>query len=213
MASRKPTGNKMTSKATGASRASASAKPPAPLRAKTGVASIAPKPLAKVPESKATDLKSGEKAIDRKAKNPAAKTPDSAAPDGATPLKKQELITQVVERSGIAKKYAKPAAEAMLAVLGEAIAQGRDLNLQPMGKIKRKRVKDSAQARVTVANIRQPVAAAAGSVVEPDPKGGLKPVPAPPSPVVSTPAASGPKAGTRPRHPLKEAVAEGGEDR
>ncbi|HEY9038008.1 MAG TPA: HU family DNA-binding protein [Roseovarius sp.] len=89
--------------------------------------------------------------------------PDTGAGiDGPLPLKKQELIAKVVEQSEVPKKHAKPVIEAMLAVLGEALGEGRDLNLQPMGKIKRKRVKDTGTARVIVANIRQPNAPAAG---------------------------------------------------
>jgi DNA-binding protein HU-alpha len=71
-------------------------------------------------------------------------------------LKKKELIDQVVERSGIRKKFAKPVVEAMMAVLGEAITDGRDLNLPPFGKVKQQRTKDAANVRVTIAKIRQP---------------------------------------------------------
>lgn len=70
-------------------------------------------------------------------------------------MKKKELLDLVVERSGVRKKFAKPTVEAMMAVLGEAIAEGRDLNLPPMGKIKQQRTKDAANVRVTVAKIRQ----------------------------------------------------------
>jgi DNA-binding protein HU-alpha len=70
-------------------------------------------------------------------------------------MKKKELIEAVVERSGVRKKFAKPAMEAMMEILGEAIAEGRDLNLPPMGKIKHQRVKEASNARITVAKIRQ----------------------------------------------------------
>jgi len=70
-------------------------------------------------------------------------------------MKKKELLNLVVERSGVRKKFAKPTVEAMMAVLGEAIAEGRDLNLPPMGKIKQQRTKDASNVRVTVAKIRQ----------------------------------------------------------
>lgn len=83
-------------------------------------------------------------------------------------LKKKELIEAVVERSGIRKKYAKPAVEAMIDILGEAITEGRELNLQPMGKITRKRTKDTANARVTMARIRQ--SKAAGPAFDPTAK-------------------------------------------
>ena len=78
---------------------------------------------------------------------------DKAA--SAAPLKRQELIAQVVARSGVAKKHAKPVVEAVLAALADALSEGRDLNLEPMGKVKRKRVKETAKARIVIANIRQ----------------------------------------------------------
>ena len=61
-------------------------------------------------------------------------------------LKKKELINTVVERSGIKKKDAKPVIEAMLAVLGQTLAEGREMNLQPLGKIKINRAKDGQSA-------------------------------------------------------------------
>ncbi|MBE1284753.1 MAG: DNA-binding protein [Rhodobacteraceae bacterium] len=70
-------------------------------------------------------------------------------------LKKRELIDMVVERSGVKKKDAKPAIEAMLAVLGEAIASGRELNLQPLGKLRINRATEHANGRVIVCKLRQ----------------------------------------------------------
>ncbi|MRU13898.1 DNA-binding protein [Roseovarius sp. A21] len=81
-------------------------------------------------------------------------------------MKKKELIEAVVERSGVRKKFAKPAIEAMMEVLGEAIAEGRDLNLPPMGKIKQQRTKEAANVRVTVAKIRQSKEAGAAKDLE-----------------------------------------------
>ena len=75
-------------------------------------------------------------------------------------MKKQELMAKVVERSDVAKKHAKPVIEAMLEVLGEAIGEGRELNLQPFGKLKHNRIKDTPAARIIVAKIRQPKAQA-----------------------------------------------------
>lgn len=88
-----------------------------------------------------------------------------ATADTQKELKKKELIETVVLRSGVRKKYAKPAVEAMIDILGEAIGQGRDLNLQPLGKITRKRTKDTPNARVTMARIRQ--SKAAGPALDP----------------------------------------------
>ncbi len=78
-------------------------------------------------------------------------------------LKKKELIDLVVEKSAIAKKYAKPVIEAMLVVLGETIAEGREMNLQPLGKVKYNRVKESENARIVILKLRQNKAAALGA--------------------------------------------------
>lgn len=54
-------------------------------------------------------------------------------------LRKKELIDKVVKRSGIKKRDAKPVIESMLAVLGEALADSRELNLPDLGKVKVRR--------------------------------------------------------------------------
>ncbi|WP_229801298.1 HU family DNA-binding protein [Tateyamaria omphalii] len=70
-------------------------------------------------------------------------------------MRKKELIDAVVARSGMKKKDIKPAVEATLAVLGEALGDGRALNLQPMGKVKINREKKLASGRLLIARIRQ----------------------------------------------------------
>ena len=80
-----------------------------------------------------------------------AKTPGVSEPA----LKKSELIAIVTERSGVKKKDAKPVVEAMLAVLGQALSDGRELNLQPFGKAKVNRQKDVQGGKVIIAKIRQ----------------------------------------------------------
>jgi nucleoid DNA-binding protein len=70
-------------------------------------------------------------------------------------MRKKELIDLVVERSGIKKKDAKPVVEATLAILGEALAETRELNLQPLGKVKVRREKLMPNGRVLVTKIRQ----------------------------------------------------------
>ncbi len=77
-----------------------------------------------------------------------------ASPD----LKKSELIQLVAERANLRNNKVKPVVEAMLEVLGEAIQDGRELNLNPFGKVKINRQKDTGNARVTVAKIRQSAA-------------------------------------------------------
>jgi DNA-binding protein HU-alpha len=79
------------------------------------------------------------------------------APEPAQPgdLKRQELLAQVVARTEVKKKFAKPVLEAALAVIGEALAEGRDLNLAPLGKVRISRSRQLANGRVLVARIRQ----------------------------------------------------------
>ena len=92
-------------------------------------------------------------------------------PVAAAPmLRKKELIERVVARSGVKKKDAKPAIEAMLAVLGEALAAGEDLNLQPLGKVMVKRTKELPNAKVMVCRIRQRKESAGTTAVKIAPK-------------------------------------------
>ncbi|PVA11523.1 DNA-binding protein [Pelagivirga sediminicola] len=172
MASRKQTGSKSKSDSAKPSRASAMplTTPPA-MRTAGGGSTMVPEP-------------------------PRSDVAAQAGADGADAseaLKKKELIEQVVARTEISKKHAKPVIEAMLSVLGDALAEGRELNLQPMGKIKRKRVKDTGKARVIVANIRQPMASGAET---------------PPAPLARS-ASAGPDSARSSR--MKEAVADDAE--
>ncbi len=84
-------------------------------------------------------------------------------------LRKKELIDRVVLRSGIKKKDAKPTIEAMLSVLGEALSNGEELNLHPMGKMKVTRVIDKPNATVMVTKVRRRKLSAGGTVVKMDP--------------------------------------------
>jgi DNA-binding protein HU-alpha len=87
---------------------------------------------------------------------------DDADAASGSELKKQELISLVVERADVRKKYAKPVVEAVIEILGEALAEGREMNLQPFGKLKVNRAKDTANARIIVAKIRQAKSGPAG---------------------------------------------------
>ncbi len=110
------------------------------------------KPAAVRPKSAATPPVS--------APPPTTAAPEVTATGEAGPLKKQELIAKVVARTEVSKKHAKPVVEALLEILGATLSEGREVNLQPMGRIKQKRVKDTGTARVIVANIRQTHASA-----------------------------------------------------
>ncbi len=82
-------------------------------------------------------------------------TPMEVATPTAPMLRRKELIDTVVARSGIKKKDAKPVVEAMLAVMGAALQEGRDLNVPPFGNLKVRRTKDMPNARVLTAKLRQ----------------------------------------------------------
>ena len=118
-------------------------KKPTPRKALAGKKTVAKKPAAK----KAPVKKAPVSATSAVAK------PCTAAPDLA--LRKKQLIERVVARSGIKKKDAKPTIEATLAILGEALEAGEEMNLQPFGKIMIKREIDKPNARVFVCRIRR----------------------------------------------------------
>lgn len=93
--------------------------------------------------------------------NAAAQSPDPEVVVNESPkitapeLKKKELIDIVVARSGVKKRDAKPVVEAMLAILGETIADGRELNLAPMGKLKITRMKKTTKAHIITTRLRR----------------------------------------------------------
>ncbi len=70
-------------------------------------------------------------------------------------LRKKELFDLVVERSGMKKKDVKPVVETMLAVLGDAFAEQREMNLPPLGKLKVQRGKELSDGRALVLKLRQ----------------------------------------------------------
>jgi len=123
-------------------------KPPAKMRLKPGV----PKPPRAKAAKRPDDAKPAKPATVSGIPAPAV-APDTPATE--LEMKKQELLARVVERSEIKKKYAKPVVEAMIAVLGEALAEGRELNLPPLGKVKQNRTKETPTARIIIAKIRQ----------------------------------------------------------
>ena len=69
------------------------------------------------------DMTSGEPEID-------------AMHDRSGMVRKVEFIDRIVEQTGLKKKDVKPAIEAALDLFAEALSNGKDLNLPPMGKLK-----------------------------------------------------------------------------
>lgn len=76
-------------------------------------------------------------------------------------LHKKDLIDQAVERTGLKKRAVKPAIEAALAILAEAVAEGRGLNVEPLGKLRIIRTEEKGGRRIVTAKLRQSVERAA----------------------------------------------------
>ncbi|KQB97779.1 hypothetical protein AL073_02255 [Loktanella sp. 1ANDIMAR09] len=78
-------------------------------------------------------------------------TPETAKTEDGT-LKKPELLDAVVARTNLKKRDVKPAVEAALAVLGEALREGAVVNLPPLGKLRVVKTKplDGGAAVVTL---------------------------------------------------------------
>ena len=83
---------------------------------------------------------------------------DTAVTVAGPTLKKPEFIDRVVARGGLKKKDVKPAVEAALDVLAEAIAAGEELQLQGFGKLKVTRHKALSAADVFTVKLRRPKA-------------------------------------------------------
>lgn len=118
------------------------------------------------PATKAADKNALPKTRSKSAAKPKP-APEAAALDAVvvediTPvtvaevLKKPELIDMIVERSGVKKRDVKPALDAALQILGEVLADGREMNLPPLGKVRLNRMKQLSNARVLNCKIRQP---------------------------------------------------------
>ncbi|WP_299783511.1 HU family DNA-binding protein [uncultured Roseobacter sp.] len=119
--------------------------------------------------SKTTPRKTGTRAkpvTQKSAAKPAAPTKKASektaasknaakAADFPNALRKKELVEKVVARTGVKKRDAKPVVEALLAELGETLAEGRSLVLPPLGRVRINREKKLSNGRVIVAKIRQ----------------------------------------------------------
>lgn len=120
--------------------------------------------------SSAATATASEKSVAAAATPAPAKVVDAPQPVVLGPMmRKPELINAVVAKSGMKKKDVKPIVEATLSVLGAALQDARELNLEPMGKIKVTREKKRPVGKVLVARIRQ-TQDLPTEVANPDPK-------------------------------------------
>lgn len=82
-------------------------------------------------------------------------SPGSRVLNASEVLKKPELLDRMSQKTGLPKSRLRPAMEAILEILGEAIAEGREVQLPPLGKIKPLRSKLQGTARISHVKIRQ----------------------------------------------------------
>ena len=72
-------------------------------------------------------------------------------------LKKPDLLEQVVARTNLKKRDVKPAVEAALSVISDALARGDEVVLPPLGKLRVVKAKDlSGGAQVLTLKLRMP---------------------------------------------------------
>jgi hypothetical protein len=69
-------------------------------------------------------------------------------------LKKKDFMDRAIDKSGIKKADAKAGIDAALAVLAEALANGDDLILPPLGKLKVTREKANPKGRILILRLQ-----------------------------------------------------------
>jgi nucleoid DNA-binding protein len=70
-------------------------------------------------------------------------------------MRKRELLDTVVTQSGLKKKDVKPVVDMVLEVLGQALAENREMNLQPFGRLMVRKERSLTNGRMVIAKIRQ----------------------------------------------------------
>ncbi len=73
----------------------------------------------------------------------------------AATLRKKEFVERVTTLSGRKKQDVREITEAVLAVLGEALSKGEELNLPPLGKIKVNRQRDLTSGEMMIVKLRR----------------------------------------------------------
>ncbi len=79
---------------------------------------------------------------------------DNDAIKTRTILKKKDFMSRATDRSGIKKADAKAAIDATLAVLAEALANGEEIILPPLGKLKVTREKAHPRGRILMLRLQ-----------------------------------------------------------
>lgn len=149
--------------------------------ARTPASKTASKPASsgKTPvKTKASAAKSMSTSTSVRPKAATAAPPETNVVEGQQPvvagpqMRKKELVDAVVAQTGMKKKNVKPVVEATLAILGAALGDNRELNLQPFGHLKVRKERELANGRMVVAKVRQtqpnPDAAEASAAAKPE---------------------------------------------
>lgn len=84
-----------------------------------------------------------------------AASPEQNTIQASEALKKRELLQKLSDKTGLRKSRIRPVMDAMLTILGEAVAEERPLQLPPLGKLKPLRSKAQGGARISHVKIRQ----------------------------------------------------------
>lgn len=86
-----------------------------------------------------------------------AATPDTpTAATQARVLKKKDFIDRAVARSQVKKADARAAIDAALSTLAEALAEGNEVILPPLGRLKTTRVKDGPKGKQLLLKLSLP---------------------------------------------------------
>lgn len=80
---------------------------------------------------------------------------EASAEPGAAVLRKKDFLERVTLATGGKKNQVREVAEAVLEVLGAALARGEALNLPPFGKAKLARRKQAAGGEVLTVKLRR----------------------------------------------------------
>ena len=113
--------------------------------------------MSKTPKAAAKTPKQA-KAAPSATNTPAKATAPASVPEmtvSKPAMRKSELVDLIVTRSGLKKKDVKPVLEATLAVMGEVLADGREMNLPPFAKLKVQKQKMVNGSQVTIAKLRR----------------------------------------------------------
>ena len=79
-------------------------------------------------------------------------------PSRPDPLRRKELVDRVAARTGLKKGEARTAAEAVLRILGDALAEGRGATLPPLGKLRVQKQRSASGRTVTVLKLHRAAA-------------------------------------------------------